>query len=264
MERNAKAQNLTTKNHVHIAKHVSPAPTTNQYFKQSELTVQMQNLKLNRSDQRVPVDQKSNDESQRYEENDEAFIEFSTMDDPVNFNKSYSNANILQGLEDDRYSKRTKTESDNDILGQLDYLMESNMQSQNDIDIRGLESMVAIDKNSEIDKFTEELMMDSIERSYMFEPMVDIKKMTENYIKKRKDQMNNVNMKTLTLIEKVIDLLKRNECRTKAEKKKILELFNDIQNNGGLPKVVERDASNRYPDMAMFIVPKSDKEYVIF
>lgn len=47
-------------------------------------------------------------------------------------------------------------------------------------------------------------------------------------------------------------------------KKKILSLFDDIHVNGGLPKIVEREAMQKYPDMVMYIAPKSEKEYVIF
>lgn len=244
-------------------KHLSPSPVLTHGHNQNQLTAQMQNLKLNNSEQNVQRDKNDNDDSERYEQNDEAFIEYSTLDEPNTFNKSYSNVNILGDLDDEKYGKKNRAESDVDILGQLDYLLESNMPSQQDIDLRGNDGGFG-DKNDDIDKFTEELMMESIDRSIMYEPMVDVKKMTQSYMKKIKDQMNTLNMKTLTLIEKIIDMLHRNECRTSTEKKKILGLFDDIQANGGLPKSVEREAVKKYPDMIMFIAPKNEKEYVIF
>lgn len=244
-------------------KGISPAPliTNNP----NQLTVQMKNLKLNKSENKANSDRDVNSSDvERFDANDEAFIEFSTLEDPNNFNKSYSNMNILGDLgEDERYGKKSRNETESDILGQLDFLLESNMHSQNDIDTRGVDSAYG-GRNNDLDKFTEELMMDSVDRDIIYEPMLDVKKMTQSYMKKVKDQMSNTNIKTLTLIEKIIDLLHRNECRTSSEKKRILGLFDEIQQNGGLPKNVEKEAVQKYPDMASFIAPKSDKDYVIF
>lgn len=210
--------NIDRLNH-HSQKHLSSSPVITNGHNLNQLTAQMHNLKLNKSEQRVQVEKDDNDDIERYEQNDEAFIEFSTLDEPNAFNKSYSNVNILGDLDDDKYGKKNRGESDVDILGQLDYLLESNMPSQNDIDIRGSDNGFG-EKNNDIDKFTEELMMDSIDRNTMYEPMVDVKKMTQSYMKKVKDQMNTLNMKTLTLVEKIIDLFYRNECRTSNEKKR--------------------------------------------
>lgn len=273
MDRNAKHTYSNAHNAPH--KHISPAPmltpTHNQTLNQHLLSTQMKTLKLNKSDNRGNAERETNNSQiERCDANDEAFIEFSTLEDPSNFNKSYSNMNILgdldegySGRDEERYGKRSKNETEVDILGQLDFLLESSMPSQNDIDVRGMCSSYA-EKNNDMDKFTEELMMDSVDSSIIYDPMIDIKKMTQNYMKKSKDQMNNRNMSILTIIEKIIDLLHRNECRSVSEKKKILALFDDLQAVGGLPKIVEKEAVQKYPDMVTFIAPKSEKDYVIF
>lgn len=268
MDRNNRYPYHTDRSNNH--KHVSPSPALITNQNPNQLAVQMKNLKLNRSEHRAQVDKDmSNSDVERYEANDEAFIEFSTLDDPNQFNKSYSNMNILGDLDDtysgadDRFGKRSKNESEADILGQLDFLLESSMPSQNDISTRGMAHSYG-DRSNDIDKFTEELMMDSIDRNIMFEPLQEIKKMTQGYMKKTKDQMSASNMKILTLIEKIIDLLQRNECKTTSERKRILALFDDIQASGGLPKAVEKEATQKYPDMVTFIAPKSEKDYVIF
>ena len=262
-------------NQPHTHKNISQAPTLmpnqNQTINPHHLSTQMRSLKLNKSDNRGQSDKEVNNSNiERYEANDEAFIEFSTLGEPNTFDKSYSNMNILGDLDegysnrdDDRYGKRSKNETETDILGQLDFLLESSMPSQNDIDVRGMCNSYG-DRNNDMDKFTEELMMDSIDKQIMYEPMVDVKKMTQNYMKKSKDQMSSANMRVLTVIENIIDLLHRNECKTVGERKKILALFDELQTVGGLPKAVEKEAAQKYPDMVTFIAPKSEKDYVIF
>lgn len=252
-------------------KHISPSPTLTTGNNPNVLSTQMKCLKLNKSENRATSDKDMNSSDfDRYEANDEAFIEFSTLEDQNTFNKSYSNMNILGDLDDgyfnrdeDRFGKKGRNEQESDILGQLDFLLESSMPSQNDIDVRGITESY-VDRNNDMAGFAEELMLDSVDKNIMLEPMSDIRKMVQTYMRKVKDQMSNTNMKTLTLIEKIIDLLHRNECRSGSERKKILGLFEEIQANGGLPKIVEKEAVQKYPDMVSFIAPKSEKDYVIF
>lgn len=269
MEKRSRNPYLEKLQNKHV-KHISPAPTISQ-SKYNKLSTQMQSLKLNKSEQRMALERGSEDDSQRYEQNDEAFIEFSTVDDPNAFNKSCSNINILQDLddgysnrEDYRYSKKSRADTDNDILGQLDYLLESSMPSQNDIDIRGFDSMNTIDKFNDIDKFTEELLLDSVDKKVMLEPLKFAREKIHDQMKRGKNVTHSSNMKILTNIEKILDLLKRNECRTRIEKRRILEIFNDIQANGGLPKTVEKETLKKYPDMATFLAAKNEKDYLIF
>ena len=271
MKKNPKGpvyDNRSRNNHPRPESAFQPMPQSTRH---TNLTLPSHNSKANKSDNEMVIEKNSGDEFERYEQNDEAFIEFSSLDDPNAFSKSYSNFNLLQDL-DDKYSfndtskqiARGKNESETDIFGQLDYILESSIHNQSDIDFRGAESFSHIDRPKEIDRFAEELMMESIDKRYMYEPLEDVRLMLQRYMQRAKGGATGANVKMLGVVDRIIELFKRNEYKSKTEKTRILELFKEIQVLGGLPKAVKSEVASRYPDLAEFLVPGSGNDFVVF
>lgn len=152
----------------------------------------------------------------------------------------------------------------NDFLSQLNKLMESGVGDMIGMNNDFSNLLGSLDDNNQFDSLTDNLINQFIDKDVIYEPLKEARQKVNEHINADKKNKNQKNIKVLQILTEIINLMDTNSQTTPTGRERIMQLFEELQEEGGLPEEIIQQSVKDNPEMAKLQDLTQGKNCVIF
>ena len=178
----------------------------------------------------------------------------------------------LEDLDDEQIQKEYEAFMKNlgsnanatDFLGQLNQLMEGGLTGDKNLDGDFGNILGGLDEGNDFDMFTDNLIGQFIDKEVIYEPLKEARQKVDEHVNESVANKTEKNIKILGILDNIIKLMDEDAQKTSEGKEKVMQLFEDLQEQGGLPDEIVKTHINDNPEMAKLQELTKSKGCTIF
>ena len=219
-----------------------------------ELANKMERLEVGNSSQKDPSHL---DSKMELNENDMGFLDDCLLETNKKLNLTADEKDDLDDLDDEEIEKEyeefmrniSQNAQVNDFMGQLSQLMESgiNIDGNNP---EGLGNFLGgLDESADFDVFTDNLIGQFIEKDIIYEPLTEARQKVEEHVAAKEENRTEQNLKVLTILNNILSTLDKEDYKSPENREKVMKLFEDLHDNGGLPEEIMKECLTNNPEL---------------
>lgn len=235
-----------------------------------ELDQELENLKIDHDDS-SPNDINPQDQVQENQEEVD-FLNDCLQGANEKLNLTHDEKEDLEDLDDEQIQKEyenfmrniANSTKANDFLGQLNKLMEAGLNSNMNVDTDFGNLLGGLEEGNDFDVFTDNLIGQFIDKEVIYEPLKEAKQKVEEHINTATVNKTPRNIKVLQILNEIIELMDKDAQNTNEGKERIMQLFEELQDQGGLPEEIVKNSMADNPEMAKLQELTQGKGCIIF
>lgn len=150
----------------------------------------------------------------------------------------------------------------NDFLSQLNKMMEGGFNGDANMDFGNL--LGDMGDGNDFDVFTDNLITQFIDKEVIYEPLKEARQKVDELMDTAPANRSPKNIRISQILSELIGLMDKDLQKTPEGKEKIMQLFEELQDNGGLPEEIVKTSVGDNPEMAKLQEMTQGKGCTIF